>query len=89
MKNNSAILGETQKKSKVKPSAKITNNFSEKYFLLTKEKGFAATPKKSHHLNKDMTSPRDSRDWKNDAASSKKKIVSPYNSKSQKININM
>lgn len=89
MKNNSAILGETQKKSKLKPGVKITNNFSEKYFQFTKDKGFAATPKKSHHLNKDITSPRDSRDWKNEATSSKKKIVSPYNTKSQKININM
>lgn len=52
MKNNSAILGETQKKTKPKVGVKISNNFSEKYFQLTRDKGFAATPKKSHHLNK-------------------------------------
>jgi hypothetical protein len=50
---------------------------------------FQLSYKKSHHLNKDITSPRESRDWKNDATSSKKRIASPYNSKSQKININM
>jgi hypothetical protein len=65
MKNNSCPIPDSNKKIKNKPSAKIINNFSEKYFQFTKERQFANTPKKSHHQNtRDITSPRDSKDWK-------------------------
>jgi hypothetical protein len=89
MKNNSTPIPGTHKKSKSKLTSPSSNNFSEKYLQLTKERTFANTPKKSSQGHKEMVSPRDSRDWKNDGFSSKKKLETPYASRNQKININM
>lgn len=49
MKNNSAPIPPTHKKTKSKQLPTTSNNFSEKYFQYTKEKTFASTPKKANH----------------------------------------
>lgn len=64
MKNYSAPLQEDARKIKNKRMIKSINNFSEKYFQFTKEKCFLSTPKKSNHDTRDVTSPRDTKEWK-------------------------
>ena len=69
MKNNSTPIPDSHKKPKPKQTGtlniKSSNNFSEKYLQFTKDKLFTSTPKKSHHVTRDVISPRDSKDWKN------------------------
>jgi hypothetical protein len=60
------------------------NHFSEKYIQYTKEKMTVPTPKRPMTPNLYAVSPREI-----GMQSKKKRTVSPYHGKSQKININM
>jgi hypothetical protein len=88
MKSSSTLRPTSHKKTKSKQLTQCSNNFSEKYFQHTKEKTFTSTPKKTH-LARELGSPRDSRNFKNEFSSSKKRLESPYAARNQKININM
>lgn len=86
MKLSSSTTAKVHKKSKSRQFTNTSNNFSQKYIMYTKEKMFASTPKKPQTPKREIFSPRNAKDI---SQSRKSKYPSPYNSKSQKININM
>ena len=86
MKQSSSGSIKSHKKSKSKQFSGNINNFSEKYMMYTKDKMFSSTPKKAQTPQKEFFSPRNGR---NATSSRKNKHCSPFQSKGQKININM
>ena len=86
MKLSTSATTKVHKKSKSRQFTNTSNNFSEKYIMYTKEKMFASTPKRPQTPKKEIFSPRQPKDI---SQSKKSKYSSPYNAKSQKININM